>query len=58
LPDYLIAYTAFHAGYAKMAVASVGEEDERARLLRDYDRYRKLLVKFTAHRQQSVATGV
>jgi hypothetical protein len=55
LPDYMIAYTAFHAGYARMAAASVGEEEERARLLRDYERYRKWLVKLAERRSHSQA---
>lgn len=58
LPDYLIAYTAFHAGYAKMAAASIGEEEECGRLLRDYRRYRELLSQCAARQQQSVASGV
>ena len=61
LPDYLIAYTAFQAGYAAMAASAIGESEaaERRRLLRDYERYRKLLMKLAVSRSQvSVPHGL
>ena len=55
LPDYLVAYAAFQAGYAKMAHAAVSGENEKFRLQRDYERYRKVLTKFAVARRQACA---
>ena len=50
LPSYLIAYTAFQAGYAAMAASAMAQNEaaERRRLLRDYERYRRLLLELAA----------
>ncbi|MCU1286328.1 MAG: hypothetical protein JWO13_2678 [Acidobacteriales bacterium] len=49
LHDYLVAYSAFQAGYSMMAASAVGDDfEERQRLLRDHGRYREILQGLTA----------
>jgi hypothetical protein len=49
LPAFLRAYSAFRLGYSKMAAEGVGDEQERQRLLRDYERYRQFLCAQLPH---------
>jgi hypothetical protein len=49
IPGYEIAYATFRLGWSKMAMASVHDSDEEARLARDYRRYRQLLQKLMSN---------
>jgi hypothetical protein len=53
LQNYLIAYSAFQAGYGEMAASALGvsESEERKRLIRDRDRHRRELIKLEAEHQ-------
>jgi hypothetical protein len=53
LQEYLLAYSAFQAGYSMMAVSALAESDieEEKRLLRDYEQYRCMVLKTEAERE-------
>ncbi|MCU1307980.1 MAG: hypothetical protein JWN45_2675 [Acidobacteriaceae bacterium] len=58
LQNYLIAYSAFQAGYGEMAESALGisESEERRRLIRDRDRHRRQLIGYEAeHQPQATA---
>ena len=57
LPSFLLAYSAFRLGYCKMAAESVQDEQERARLSRDYQHYRRLVGAWLG-RNDRAASGV
>jgi hypothetical protein len=58
LQDYLFAYSAFQAGFSKMAASALRESEmeESKRLLRDYERYRRLLLEFENERETQAVT--
>jgi hypothetical protein len=58
LQNYLIAYSAFQAGYSEMAASAIGisDSEESRRLIRDRDRHRRELIKHEAeHMAQPTA---
>jgi hypothetical protein len=57
LPSFLLAYSAFRLGYCKMAAESVQDEQERARLTRDYQQYRHLVGGWLARNNRSVGAA-
>jgi aminoglycoside phosphotransferase family enzyme len=58
LQDYMLAYSAFQAGFAKMAASALRESEmeESKRLLRDHERYRSLLLEFENERDTQAVT--
>jgi hypothetical protein len=44
MDDYVLAYALFRIAYVKMAAGCMQGSDEEARLLREYQRYRQLLL--------------
>jgi hypothetical protein len=57
LPSFLLAYSAFRLGYCKMAAESVQDEQERARLVRDYQRYRYLVGRRVTRNDRSASAA-
>jgi hypothetical protein len=58
LQNYLFGYSAFQAGYSKMAASALreSEAEDLKRLLRDYERHRSLLLEFEKEKHaQAVA---